>query len=224
MFELAVINGKMQGHRLLLPVEKPIIVGREADCALSLPSPQVSRQHCELRHVARGMWVRDLASQNGTYVNEVAITEPTLLVVGDHLRIGPMTFELQPWQAPEDQVTLTAPPEEKRRPHPVSLAARTRRQDVSDDDIADWLTDADTTVDHPLANGDTAIISKRSTDHAPAANGASSSVTASSPATPVAPSTSAPPAPAKGFRTLQEEAADIIRRHRESHPPAADAT
>jgi pSer/pThr/pTyr-binding forkhead associated (FHA) protein len=71
------------------------IIGRAEDCQLQIPSRFVSRHHCELivderDHLVR---VRDLGSQNGTYVNEAPVDECELKD-GDKLRVACVPFEV----------------------------------------------------------------------------------------------------------------------------------
>ncbi len=54
-----------------------------------VPSPQVSSPHCEIRPTERGGWVvRDLASRNGTYVDDVKVDRETPLCHGQVLGLG----------------------------------------------------------------------------------------------------------------------------------------
>lgn len=193
MAELIIHAGKLQGKRLVLP-EREIIVGRDEDCQLRLSSSLVSRQHCALDVRADGIWVRDLASQNGTYVNDVAVTEPLLLRAGDILRVGAALF-----QVPES-VPQTAKPKSQKA-----------GGKISDADIADWLTEDDQT-NGPKAS-DTTVIQGRASaktetstvstapDSAPASG--SSVIRAAMPMKPA-------------HRTVKEEAAEIIRKHWEA--------
>jgi predicted component of type VI protein secretion system len=193
MFELVVHSGKQQGKRLLLPIGKEVVVGREEGCQLLLNSSLVSRRHCQLQHVAEGIWVRDLGSQNGTFVNDVALAEPTLLKDCDLLRIGAAVFEVQ--------ATVVAPQPAKRK--------SAKGDPLSDDDIASWLTD-----EIPASSSDTTIIpGKKTVSVSPVA-------AATAAAASVAPSTPAPPS--KKFKSVKDEAADIIRRHwaAKQKPPA----
>jgi len=72
------------------------VIGRAGDCQLQIPSRFVSRHHCELivderdRHVR----IRDLGSQNGTYVNEAPVDECELKN-GDRLRVACIPFEIR---------------------------------------------------------------------------------------------------------------------------------
>lgn len=69
-------------------------IGRAEDCDLRLRNRFVSRHHCELivddrDHVVR---VRDLGSQNGTFVNEGPVSDECELKDGDTLVIGCIPF------------------------------------------------------------------------------------------------------------------------------------
>jgi pSer/pThr/pTyr-binding forkhead associated (FHA) protein len=71
------------------------VIGRAEDCQLQIPSRFVSRHHCELivderDHLVR---IRDLGSQNGTYVNETPVDECELKD-GDKLRVACVPFEV----------------------------------------------------------------------------------------------------------------------------------
>jgi pSer/pThr/pTyr-binding forkhead associated (FHA) protein len=173
MFELIFQSGKLKGKRLTLPLEKAIVVGREAGSQLMLGSSSISRKHCELKHVADGIWVRDLNSQNGTYVNEVAIATPTLLRAGDALRVGTVAFEVQVAHA-----------------KPAKPVDKEKVGGLSDSEIASWLTD------HEGATSSTDTVTIPTYP-------STSSVSASNPA----------PATPRKFKSVKEEAADIIRRH-----------
>jgi pSer/pThr/pTyr-binding forkhead associated (FHA) protein len=62
-----------------MAVEGELLVGREAPAPQSLIDrlqrefDNVSRRHALLRLVADGLWVEDLASTNGTFVNGVRL-------------------------------------------------------------------------------------------------------------------------------------------------------
>lgn len=72
------------------------MIGRATDCHLRLASSFVSRHHCELipdedRGAVR---VRDLGSQNGTFVNDEKIQTERELRDGDRLTVGCVPFEI----------------------------------------------------------------------------------------------------------------------------------
>ena len=69
-------------------------LGRRQDCDMCIPLPVVSRRHCEIYTEFGKLHVRDLKSNNGTYVNEESIEE-IQLNAGDILRVGPVKFVIQ---------------------------------------------------------------------------------------------------------------------------------
>lgn len=150
MPELILQSGSQKGKRLLLPDGKNILVGRGEECRIRLVSSTVSRKHCLLRTAAGEIWVRDLGSQNGTYINDQLIEQPVRLEPGDVLRIGTTVF----------QVPGTKPP-----------ASETTEPHASESVLADWLAEEAT----PAAQdpGDTTILT-RSEAASAAADAASS--------------------------------------------------
>ena len=69
--------------------ERETTIGREGTCSISIDDALVSRTHAVFRRHNDFVEVEDLKSRNGTRVNGVAIREPTRLVHGDRVRIGP---------------------------------------------------------------------------------------------------------------------------------------
>lgn len=167
MHSLIVQTGKHKGKKIVLP-DREVVIGRDEISFIRMTSTDVSRQHTSLAPTDKGLLVRDLGSQNGTFVNNVRIEAETLMQPGDLLQIGPIQFELAGG----------------RPPRPEGL----------DDDIFGWLSESDTATEIPNAS-DTTIVK--------------ASQAASLPAAPK-------PEPKPKFKTLAEEARDIIRRHKES--------
>jgi len=88
---LTVIQGPDKGRSFQLPSNEPQLVGRSSE-ALPLRDGTVSRRHAELTPDEGEWWIRDLGSQNGTYVNGIRIPERTRLRVGDQIRTGSTLF------------------------------------------------------------------------------------------------------------------------------------
>ena len=165
---------------------------------MRLTSNLVSRQHCILDVGPHGIRVRDLGSQNGTYVNDVAITEPLLLRAGDILRIGAAVF-----QVPE--ADSEAPKPKSKKPD----------KKISDADIADWLTDEDSATG-PRGSGSTVI-------HGRVPVATETPTTEPTPPAEAAPTptlVTRPPVVKKpAFRTVKEEADEIIQKYLASLQP-----
>lgn len=85
------MQGPDLGRKYELPDHEPQLIGRSSE-ALPLSDTTVSRRHAELTPDSGAWYIRDLASQNGTYVNGVRITERTRLKPGDQIRTGATLF------------------------------------------------------------------------------------------------------------------------------------
>ena len=53
-----------------------------------LPDTEISTRHAQVEPVGDGVGIRDLDSTNGTFVNDVRIEAPTLLNLGNAIRMG----------------------------------------------------------------------------------------------------------------------------------------
>ena len=69
---------------------KPVVVGRVEHCDLVIDSPLISREHARFMLTPEGMYLEDLHSTNGTFVNGQRLTGAVLLTPGD--RVSFATF------------------------------------------------------------------------------------------------------------------------------------
>ena len=69
---LTVIQGPDKGRKFELPDHEPQLIGRSSE-ALPIDDNAMSRRHAELTPDDGLWWIRDLESQNGTYVNGVKL-------------------------------------------------------------------------------------------------------------------------------------------------------
>ena len=99
--DVKLVMFKPNGLRKDFPVSKELLViGRGENCDLQIPLEAVSRRHCEVSLSGDEVKVKDLASSNGTYVNNKRVNE-CALAAGDRLVIGPIVFTLQVDGVPE---------------------------------------------------------------------------------------------------------------------------
>lgn len=73
----------------------PFVIGRDDACNLKLIDKRVSRNHTEIRISGDLLWVRDLKSTNGTFVNQIRIESSELLKPDDIIAIGAFKFKVK---------------------------------------------------------------------------------------------------------------------------------
>jgi len=91
--KLKILKGPNNGKEVKIPAPK-CLIGRGEGCHMRAQSDAVSRRHCVIVTSEKEIVIRDLNSRNGTIVNDVRITEETVLLHGDIVRIGPLEFEV----------------------------------------------------------------------------------------------------------------------------------
>ncbi len=66
----------------------PFRIGRSPELALSLRCRTVSKLHAEIIQRDGGLWIKDLGSTNGTFINGKRVTEAEPLNEGDLVQFG----------------------------------------------------------------------------------------------------------------------------------------
>jgi DNA-binding NtrC family response regulator len=84
-------------------IEKSALIGSSPSVSLRIDDPLVSRLHAELTVAPDGLWLRDLSSKNGSFVESVRVVE-ALVPHGGRIRVGGAVLKVaESWDA--------APPE-----------------------------------------------------------------------------------------------------------------
>src|SRR5262249_45549065 len=84
------------GTGQLLPVgEGALILGRSSSCDLRLPHASISRRHARLTRRGEHLFLEDLGSQNGTFLDDERLAGPRELMVGQRIHIGPAVLRLR---------------------------------------------------------------------------------------------------------------------------------
>jgi pSer/pThr/pTyr-binding forkhead associated (FHA) protein len=140
LVKLKVLKGSTAGKEVKLPAPK-CLIGRGEGCHLRPQSDAISRRHCVIITTDKEVVVRDLNSRNGTIVNDQRITEETVLLSGDIVRVGPLEFEVVIEHTPS-KVKRSAVSDLK------DVLARTADSSISNSttelgDVNRWLDEAD---------------------------------------------------------------------------------
>ncbi|MEN9259898.1 MAG: adenylate/guanylate cyclase domain-containing protein [Thermostichus sp. HHBFW_bins_43] len=84
-------------------------LGRDEDNAIVLTDPSVSRQHALLQYLDdNSIYLIDLGSRNGSFVNNRRVSIPTLLQDGDQLTLGQSEIEFRGGSLVSPQASLAA--------------------------------------------------------------------------------------------------------------------
>jgi nitrite reductase (NADH) large subunit len=79
------------GHRHAIDRDL-LSIGRGEGCHIVLPDPAVSHLHAQISRHPEGLFLRDLGSSRGTWVNGEPVTVPHKLRHGDQIQLGQMTL------------------------------------------------------------------------------------------------------------------------------------
>jgi len=140
-----------------LNVKLPILIGRAEEAKFRIQQDSVSRRHCEVFIKDGSVFVRDLGSTNGTFLDGEQVTAAVASFVrpGSEVRIGGVVFrvEYQPAAvviaADDDTASLEtvptdqpppagdSPAEEMAEAEPLAEAAEEAAEPPADDSPAD---------------------------------------------------------------------------------------
>jgi pSer/pThr/pTyr-binding forkhead associated (FHA) protein len=83
---ILIARGANKGSRFLITSEG-VVIGRSSDCSIFLDDVTVSRTHAKISKQGKHFVLKDEGSLNGTYINNISITEHEL-VSGDEFQVG----------------------------------------------------------------------------------------------------------------------------------------
>ncbi|WP_437229155.1 EAL domain-containing protein [Planctomicrobium sp. SH661] len=71
------------------------VIGRRSESDLQIASQCVSARHAEILRIGPHLFIRDLGSTNGTYLNRRQVKQPTPIAAGDHIEIANVEFRVE---------------------------------------------------------------------------------------------------------------------------------
>lgn len=90
-WQIKAMTGTTSGKMYLIDGTK--VIGRDPGCDIIVTGAHVSRRHAELSLRSGQLWVKDLGSSNGSFVNGKRNDE-TVLKNGDEVKFDAMTFKI----------------------------------------------------------------------------------------------------------------------------------
>ncbi len=122
MWAIRFLNGKLAGHEIPLQDGK-YILGRGEECQITIPDPGISKKHAELEVDEQGVFINDLQSSNGTFLNGIKIQESEIHNK-DKVSVCQTTFDIVP-ASKQSLSPVFAPPPDSRglAGHPQAMAA-----------------------------------------------------------------------------------------------------
>ncbi|MCD6060198.1 MAG: hypothetical protein K0S16_509, partial [Moraxellaceae bacterium] len=100
-WQVKAMTGTISGKMFLVDGTK--VIGRDPGCDIVIAGAHVSRRHAELSMRGGKLWVKDLGSSNGTFVNGKRNDE-TALKNGDEVKFDAMAFKIVgPADQPEEE-------------------------------------------------------------------------------------------------------------------------
>lgn len=92
MFKLVVVGGKLRGKEFQLS-EGESILGSDSDCDISINVDGISKKHVSFSVHEHTVYIKDMGSSNGTFVNGKN-TDQATLKAGDKIAIPHLIFSL----------------------------------------------------------------------------------------------------------------------------------
>ncbi len=90
-------------------LEGEMIVGREVECAIAIRSGHISRYHAKINVMRSGVYIEDLHSTNGTFVNGKRIKGRVRLSLGDEVTFDDVAYRVTSTQSGDQEQTMLSP-------------------------------------------------------------------------------------------------------------------
>ena len=116
-------SGPIPGSSFYLE-KNEVTFGRDLANDIPVPDQEISRRHARFITRADGVYVEDLGSTNGTFLNGVRISSPQPLNNGDLITLAEATVMSFEWPDQAKTPTYSAYPSDESFPEPAPAAAQ----------------------------------------------------------------------------------------------------
>lgn len=116
-YKLALVSDQGGASREYELIKSELVIGRDDNVDIVIPTPAVSRRHARLMQEGDGYAIEDLGSSNGTFLNGEKLSGKKSLKAGDQIRLGQAVHLL--YTAPVTEETRTSV---QSAPKPASSA------------------------------------------------------------------------------------------------------
>lgn len=147
---LTLLSGPQAGHMMRVKGAR-IVIGRGHGSKIRIPSGSVSRSHSLITwQPSEGGYfmVEDMGSTNGTYVNAIQVVNPVVLLPGDDLMVGSVSFRVNYTMKPKSLKSFSQIRSDSGYPPPGAPPLPTEKVPAAndtDDDIGSAPT-----LDHQM--------------------------------------------------------------------------
>lgn len=155
-WKIQAITGELTGQEI--SIDRDMLVGRHQSADIVLQAGEISRKHAAFLLKDQALWLQDLNSSNGTFVNDLRIEHETLLKEGDIVQFASLKFsvlapakDIEPALTETESVPTSPQPaeavavSETAAAEPVEPAAKTAAQQMNDQGMPE-LTERDANV------------------------------------------------------------------------------
>lgn len=106
-WKIQAITGELTGQEI--SIDRDLLVGRHQSADIVLQAAEISRKHAAFLVKDQALWVQDLQSSNGTFVNDLQIEHETLLKQGDIVQFASLKFSvLEPAKNIETEAVVSS--------------------------------------------------------------------------------------------------------------------
>jgi NADPH-dependent 2,4-dienoyl-CoA reductase/sulfur reductase-like enzyme len=122
--QAAVDLGYLEGRGRRFPLVAELVsIGRDPNSTVALDDPGVSMLHAQITRYGTDLYLRDMGSRNGTWVNRTQVTVPHLLGSGDRIQVGSTELSFVSTTASPSTAPASRPAPNMAAPPPMAAAA-----------------------------------------------------------------------------------------------------